>query len=304
MRTATAALTLALAILPGGAAGADPATEPSPTGCPSFFADGDLRPPPADPDVDVGPFGMANQRIQGFGLDLEDGVLTATIRVEDMKRQVMPGYRSTFWQVEATPVLEGDDGTVSTRGYFLMIATYDALFDRFEYRLDGNSSYIVDGPVTGEVFMGAGGGVRISAPLERLDLTDEWILGSVFAQSGAWTLVEGTGIGSVKTFRWTLEGPDHFPLLPCPGASFRAIPFSAGRSVHVRGWVLPQDPTDASLESLVDGSWQLVRSVAVTEEGRYDQLVTMPSGTHTIRMRIPTRALGDIVTESATVQIR
>ena len=286
---------LVSALIAGTALVPAPAAAQAPGGCPLYTEEGAvLTTPPADPDVEYGPYGFANQRIKGVGIEVEDDVVTTLLTVEDMQPRVIPGYQTTYWSVEVMLGLEElehrHDGP-----YRAFTAFYDVNGDRFSFQLDG-TGLPPDIPLYGEVLMGPGGGVRISATMEQLALPDGVdVLADAWGNTGAAAYY---GV-NVLSSRWLKEGPAAAPLIPCPGASLEAG--FTWYTAQVRGWVLPLGIETATIEELVAGSWQPLQTVTIDEMGRYEHVFELSQETHVLRLRADGGPYGEILSAPVTV---
>jgi hypothetical protein len=289
--------TLVLASIMGTALAPASAAALEPGGCPLYTEEGAvLTTPPADPDVEYGPYGFANQRIQGVGIEVEDDVVTAVLTVEDMQARVIPGYQTTYWSVEAMLGLEELEHR-HEGPYRAFTAYYDVNGDRFSFQLDG-TGLPLDTPVLGEVVMGPGGGVRISATMEQLGLPEGIdVLADVWGNTGS-SAYYGVNVSSS---RWLKEGPAAVPLVPCPGASLNAAWGGASTTLYVRGWVLPQGLTSGVIEELVGEEWVSVASIEIDELGAYWQPVAFPRAEHVLRVRAPSETYGDVLSPPVVV---
>lgn len=265
--------------------------------CPLYTDEGQiLTTPLADPDVEYGAFGFANQRIQGVGLEVADGVVTAVLTVEDMQPRVIPGYQTTYWTVEGMLGLEELEHR-HEGPYRAFTAYYDVGGDRFGFMLTGSG--IPDTPVLGEVIMGPGGGVRISATMEQLALPEGVdVLADVWGNTGA---MAHYGV-NVLSSRWLKEGPAVAPLVPCPGASLRASWGGSSTTLYLRGWVLPKGIESGIVEERVDGAWHQLTTASIDAEGAYQGTVTLPRAGHVLRIRVPGGLYGEIASPPVTVE--
>jgi hypothetical protein len=285
------ALIAGTVLVPASAAAQEPG------GCPLYTEEGALlTTPPADPDVEYGPYGFANQRIQGVGIEVEGDVVTAVLTVEDMQARVIPGYQTTYWSVEVMLGLEELEHR-HEGPYRAFTAYYDVNGDRFSFQLDG-TGLPLDVPLLGEVVMGPGGGVRISATMEQLALPEGIdVLADAWGNTGA-AAYHGV---NVQSSRWLKEGPAAVPLVPCPGASLSAAWAGASTTAYVRGWVLPQGLTEGILEERVGGEWLELGPVAIDEFGGYEQALTLSRTEHILRVRATSEAYGDVVSPAVSV---
>jgi hypothetical protein len=309
----TAALLAGLATLlatgiaaPSGAA-PQPAFGSSPSGCPSFFSA-----TPNAPDLDpgqVGPFGTSQQQLKGIGLAADDQGLTVSLQVENMRRQAAPGHRWTYWEVFFD--IEGG-GDKQLEIY------YDAVLDQFTWWAGrGNGTFDYKLAVTGTVVPGLGGGVAIAVPFTKLGMEPGIKLGdtltNIRAESGDFIsyiymrppdYLGGTYPSGIYAPQWTIEGPDSFLLMPCPGISIKARDLGNARGARVTGGVLPAEAGQAlRIEQETATGWQEIAAGATGDLGGILIDALLPPGTVTVRARVTTRELGEVISGPVTVTL-
>ncbi len=287
-------------VVPGPAAGS-----PAPARCPFFNPALEFFSRPyADPGLEVGAFGSINQRLTGLGLDVTGDVLTVTIQVEEMKKQVEPGFRATQWIFE--PKLGAFDDPWDdhqNHPWMNLIATYDLPEDRFSYWVEGPT--VPDTPVMGDVRMGPGGSISISAPFEKMGVEPGSVLSGLGVVSGGRTeqpYPQGGGF-HMSSARWFASGGAFFPLIPCPGAVLRTQVDPEIPRMEVEAWALPQEAVVATIEALDAGAWRPLAPLTLDEHGHGSDVVEMVPGAHTVRLRVPTRDHGDVVSEPQILEI-
>ena len=287
---------LAAVVLAMGLAAAPVAADPSQE-CPSFNSSGAFtHQPDPDPNIDIGPFGTSNQRLRGVGLELQGDVLVATIQVEDMKKQIMPPDKATYWQLQFT--LE------ETHKTFEMTASYDGIEDTWRYILiEGGSRY--RGKVTGSHTLGPNGIVRMSVPIAQFDAAPGMLLNGVYGESGSLTYwpesVFPDDVGGHWSARWMKKAFDSFPLIPCPGITLAAE--SGDGPILALGHMLPQraDMSVTIERQTPGGAWEAVANVGTDERGFYETMFPLPAGSHTLRAITTLPSLGTVISVPVTV---
>ncbi|MDQ3990895.1 MAG: hypothetical protein M3245_01115 [Actinomycetota bacterium] len=286
---ARAGLVVALMALvaPAHRAGATLGAEASETGCPAFWdlqnTGGTLT---GDLELDgPGPFGNANLRLSGAGLEVADGSLTATIRVRDMRRQVTPGFTQSGWQL-------GFFAQPSNR-FITITALYHLASDAFTFhaRVDGT---IVQ--ATGTVRLGVNGSVAVTVPLVTLKLVE----GTTEAASGfakTFAMIHYVHMtnpeSGISTDHHSSRLPQAIPIAECPGASIDAVDRGRGAGIQASGHTLPIEAGHAvTLERSVEGRWEAVGSTVTDEDGWYFIAAPLPPGHSTVRVAVETHRAG------------
>jgi hypothetical protein len=280
MRKLTAVLATALIFAPSGAAGAtdvEPWFAPSATGCPTFWeVDGGAGPlgiQSGDIDPSAGPLGTAQLHVTGFGFAVDGDDITATIRVVDMQRRVVPGSNRSYW--------------FAGFGSKFLDADYDLVSDSFIFRwidLDTRTS----GPATGSVVPGPGGGLLITAKMADLGIGPGYEADTTRAFAGWQVALEVPGaVGAYPASSWSSAvGPELVPLVPCPGLSLRARldPRIKG-GVVATGITLPKvggQPVQLQLLDSTEG-WTTIATGTSGEDGAFEITGTAPSGSVSLR---------------------
>lgn len=298
---------LSPAIASPAGASPEPAFGPSETGCPSFFA-ATAEGPDIDPGQ-VGPFGTSQQHLTGMGIVADAEALTVSLRVEDMRRQAAPGYRWTYWEV-----FFGIEG--QNRGKQLEIY-YDAIQDDFSWwagRFSGTFEYKT--ATSGTILPGPGGGVAITVPFGALGLETGIepgdVLTNLSAEAGDFVsyaymrppdYLTGTYPSGVYVPQWELDGPESFPVLPCPGVAVEGRDLGNFRA-RLDGGALPaEDGQPVRIEQETAEGWTEVAQGVTGDLGRFSLVVPVAPGPATLRATVETRMLGEVTSAPVTVTI-